>query len=94
MSFEPTVAELMTARDLLSAGELARVREAMRKHVLTVTPELPAHQAAYLLLRHQLGCLPVVSDDGLLVGIITESDFVRAAHVLLGGRALLDDARC
>jgi CBS domain-containing protein len=94
MSFEPLVAELMTARELLSAGELARVRSAIRKDVLTVTPEMPAHQAAYLLVRHQIGCLPVVSDEGLLVGIITESDFVRAAHVLLGGRALLEDLRC
>jgi CBS domain-containing protein len=31
------------------------------------------------MLQHKFGCLPVVEDDGRLVGIVTEADFVRFA---------------
>lgn len=51
----------------------------MEKHVLTVGPATTAAQAARLLEEYKLGCLPVV-EDGKLVGIVTEADFVRFAR--------------
>ena len=50
----------------------------MQKNVQTVTPETPAARAAALLESH-IGCLPVVDEDKL-VGIVTESDFMRFAR--------------
>jgi CBS domain-containing protein len=35
--------------------------------------------------EQKLGCLPVTKDDGTLVGIITEADFLKLALVLLTG---------
>ena len=39
--------------------------------------------AAMILVDTKFGCLPVV-DDGALVGIVTESDFLRWAVGVLG----------
>ncbi|HEX2658974.1 MAG TPA: CBS domain-containing protein [Polyangia bacterium] len=51
----------------------------MEKDVLTVDPDTTAAEAARLLISYRFGCLPVV-DHGKLVGIVTESDFVRFAR--------------
>ena len=39
-------------------------------------------EAARFLEKHKIGCLPVL-DDGKLVGIITDTDFVAVAINLL-----------
>ena len=67
----------------LSAWEinylLARltVGEVMTRGVITIGPERPLGEAARILLDHKIGALPVI-DAGRLVGIITETDFVKA----------------
>jgi len=55
----------------------------MTRGVLTTRPNTPIVSAGKALLQKKLGCLPVVEDDDTLVGIITESDFVRLAVELL-----------
>ena len=52
------------------------VREIMATEVETVEPDESLETAAGLLLEHKIGCLPVVEGEHL-VGILTESDFVR-----------------
>ena len=49
----------------------------MSTGVLVVDPDRPAADAARIMMEHKIGALPVV-DQGRLVGIVTESDFVRA----------------
>ena len=51
----------------------------METDVMTTAPDAPAAYAARLIEKRKLGCLPVV-DDGRLVGIVTEADFVRFAR--------------
>lgn len=85
---------LVTHRKLLSAwvshgdpnSENARtvaaeipVEMLMERNVLTVSPDTTAALAAALIESSQFGCLPVV-DEGKLVGILTEADFVRFAR--------------
>jgi CBS domain-containing protein len=60
-----------------------RVRDVMIRDVQTVNPGTPLSAAARLLLRDKLGCLPVVDAENVLVGILTESDFVRFATQVL-----------
>ena len=49
----------------------------MTKNVVTVESGREATEAAQVMLDHKIGALPVV-DRGLLVGIITETDLLRA----------------
>ena len=57
------------------ALEMLVVKEAMVADVVTTTPNAPASSAAAAMLERKIGCLPVI-ENGKLVGIITESDFV------------------
>jgi CBS domain-containing membrane protein len=53
-----------------------RVEEVMTSEIETASPDTPLGEAAEVMLRNKFGCLPVL-DDAKLVGILTESDFVR-----------------
>lgn len=84
---------LVTHRDLLATqGDVSkRVDEVMQRDVKTAQPDTAAHEVAYLLLRHAIGCVPVLDNDERLLGIVTESDFVRIAYSALGGRVAIDE---
>jgi CBS domain-containing protein len=49
----------------------------------TVEPHTPTREAIRLLQRYKAGCLPVVQ-EGRLVGIVTDEEFVDIAQKLLG----------
>jgi CBS domain-containing protein len=51
----------------------------MQRELTVARPELSARQACSLMLREKLGCLPVVNDEGDLVGLVTEADFAQLA---------------
>jgi acetoin utilization protein AcuB len=53
------------------------VASAMTKSVVTVDLRCDARAAAQLMLEHKIGALPVI-DGVALVGIITETDLLRA----------------
>jgi acetoin utilization protein AcuB len=53
------------------------VDSAMTKSVVTVGPDQDAKEAAALMLDRRIGALPVL-DGGRLIGIITETDLLRA----------------
>lgn len=64
---------LSQERDLL---QRRRIREVMVTEVETIDPDAPLVEAAQTLFENKIGCLPVV-EGNRLVGILTESDFVR-----------------
>lgn len=71
---------LVTHRDLLRArSKGSAVEQMMTKDVWSVSPDTTVLAAARTLLDNQFGCLPVTDEDGTLVGILTEADFVRWA---------------
>jgi len=53
-----------------------RVRDLMTTDILTVGPEASLKEAARRMLEGEISGLPVINDDGDLVGIITEADFM------------------
>ena len=53
------------------------VGEVMTKSVIVVDPERDAREAAAILLSEKIGALPVL-DGETLIGIVTETDFLRA----------------
>lgn len=46
--------------------------------VITIMPEAHASLAAHLLIRHEVGGLPVLAGNGQLVGFLAERELVRA----------------
>lgn len=78
---------LITRREVVraraqGASDGVPVCDAMQASLMTVAPELRLTDAARLMLEHKIGCLPVLESDRL-VGIITESDFVRFALLVI-----------
>lgn len=85
---------LVTHRDLLNhmISELADideqtkteinqailVKDIMQEDVMCAAPELSIVEAGKLLLDLKYGCLPIVVGD-ILVGILTEADFIKIA---------------
>jgi CBS domain-containing membrane protein len=57
--------------------ERLEVRDLMTTEVESVRPDADVRAAAQILLDHKYGCVPVVEAGKKLVGILTESDFVR-----------------
>jgi acetoin utilization protein AcuB len=55
-----------------------RVAQIMTTRVFTVSPETPIADAARLMVEHRIGGLPVVNDEGQVLGVITETDLFRA----------------
>jgi len=87
---------VVTQRDLLAASlsraldfdaqerrtflRSVNVGEVMSKKPITVGPHATLREAAQLLLRHKIGCLPVVGPGGEALGLLTETDLLRAAY--------------
>lgn len=61
------------------------VGEVMTKGVITIGPERRVAEAVRLLLEHKIGALPVIEGERV-VGIITETDLLRAFAQVLGER--------
>ena len=61
------------------------VGQVMTESVITVGPDRDAADAARLMLDHKIGALPV-TDAGRLIGIVTETDMLRAFVRSVDGR--------
>ncbi|MBI4546231.1 MAG: CBS domain-containing protein [Gemmatimonadetes bacterium] len=75
----------VTAAEQPGALGSRTVADIMIRDVVQTSPRAPVEEAARLLYEHRIGCLPVLA-DGVLVGIITETDVLRAFVDLFGAR--------
>ena len=71
-----------TARPMSSLEPPPVVKFIVQELVVTVAPDTPVDEAGRLMLEHKIGALPVVQ-DGELVGIVSESDLLRALVTML-----------
>jgi CBS domain-containing protein len=87
-----TLAGVVSQRDLFHSGLLKALgygthaqrqslealvaKEAMKTEVVTTTPDTSLRDAAKVMLEKKIGCLVVVEAEKI-VGILTESDFVK-----------------
>lgn len=53
-----------------------KIRELMTTEVVTVTPETTLKEAATLLVQRGISGVPVVDEDGAVVGVFSEADVV------------------
>jgi CBS domain-containing protein len=61
-----------------------RAHHIMTKDVITVTPQASIEEAAKIMLRTHISGLPVLNDAGKLVGIVSQSDFLRRSEIGTG----------
>jgi CBS-domain-containing membrane protein len=61
---------------------MLEARDIMTTEVLTVSPETSIEELSKVLENRKIGGVPVVSREGRLVGIITQSDLVARAREL------------
>jgi CBS domain-containing protein len=75
----PGALERLRGRTHASAKSSARTAgEAMTSPALTVSPLYDVARAAWLMAERRINRLPVVAEDGELVGIVTRADLVGA----------------
>ncbi len=53
------------------------------EQVHTIVPDKTAERAARIMLDNKIGCLPVVEDDNVVVGILTKADLLVALQEML-----------
>jgi CBS domain-containing protein len=63
--------------DHMTDGPLT-VGELMSPEPITVKESAPAEEAVRLLEEHEISGLPVVDSDGLLVGVLSQTDILHA----------------
>lgn len=53
------------------------------RDVLTVAPGSTLERASQIMLQSKIGCLPVVDEENAVIGIVTETDLLRAFQEML-----------
>ena len=85
---------VITDRDLAiravaeGLGTDTAVRELASKDVVTIDPQQSLEEAARLMAQHQVRRLPVVEEDGRLVGMLAQADVAAAGHDTLTGEVV------
>ncbi len=65
------------------SGEKAPVKAFMNADVITIGPDRSPMQAAQLMVKYDIGRLPVVTDAGNMIGIVTRSDVMLYLYDML-----------
>ena len=61
-----------------------QIKDIMIKEPFTIGPDALLEEAATKLRKNDIGCLPVVDENNMLLGIITQNDIFDAFITLLG----------
>ncbi len=84
LAAQPSSATTLSIYEIHSLLSKLELKEIMRRPVYTVTGECSLEEAAGLMLKHDIGCLPVMEADRI-VGIITDTDIFQTFVDVLGG---------
>jgi acetoin utilization protein AcuB len=84
-----SVVGILTRRDLQISAQHFReapveVSEVMHSPVVTISPGQLLSEAAKQMMNNRIGGLPVLDTNGQMVGILTETDLLRALIDQLG----------
>ena len=64
------------------------VRELASKDLVTIDPQQGLEEAARLMAEHKVRRLPVVEEDGRLVGMLAQADVAQSGHDRLTGEVV------
>jgi CBS domain-containing protein len=68
--------------------QATKVEEVGSQNVVTIDPQQELDEALRLMAQHQLRRLPVVEEDGKLVGIVSQADVARHADTSRTGEVV------
>jgi len=71
----PSDVTLLEVHELIYLLEKVKVSQVMTKKPITAPPDSSVPSAAAIMVKHRIGCLPVVG-AGKLVGIVTQTDLL------------------
>ena len=92
MRVSPSPATTLSRYEVRELLDKLTVREIMKKDVVTVQESATIEEAALIMYNHKVGGLSVISDVGMLVGIITATDILKTFVDLMelkGGKTRL-----
>jgi len=69
--------------ELLENEKGILLADIMTSDLITIGPKTSIRSAAQLILKHKVGCLPVINNEGKMAGIVTDTDFVAITTQLL-----------
>lgn len=75
-----------------STGSELRVRDVMTRDVVSTTPERAIGEVAETMIRERLRAIPVIDEDGHVLGLITDRDVMGHFLPHLGSDAAADPA--
>ena len=61
-----------------------KAADVMVTNVISVTPDVLVQDVAYILLSNRISAVPIVDDEGELLGIVSEGDLMRRAETGTG----------
>lgn len=92
MRVSPSPATTLSRYEVRELLDKLTVREIMKKDVVTVQESATIEEAALIMYNNKVGGLAVISDVGMLVGIITATDILKTFVDLMelkGGKTRL-----
>ncbi len=70
------LAGVASLRDLMVAESYFGIAEVMRTNVISVPPTMDQEEVARRMAKYDLNVIPVVAEDGVLLGVITIDDII------------------
>ncbi len=80
----PNSASSLSVYELNYLLNKLKISDIMIRDVITIGKDALLEEAATVLRKYDIGCLPVTEEDGRLIGIITHNDIFTAFIDLLG----------
>lgn len=84
MRVTPSPATSLSKFEIRSLLDKLKVRDIMQKKVVTVAENATIEEAALIMYNNKVGGLPVISEVGAVVGIITATDILKTFVNVMG----------
>ena len=84
MRVAPSPATSLSKFEIRELLDKLKVRDIMQKKVVTVGEDATIEEAALIMFNNKVGGLPVISDVGAVVGIITATDILKTFIEVMG----------
>jgi acetoin utilization protein AcuB len=77
-------ATMLDVHEMLYLISKIKIKDIMTKELFTVSPDCTVEETAALLMEHKISGVPVVEEDGRVVGVITRDDLFKVLIDLSG----------